>query len=154
MKRNLKRLVLPILLTFVGCSPMPPAAPPTVVKGPHEGTTIRLPDDKGFVEIVNEPRLGERDDVGQTALVAYFLQPDGRSPMSPAPTDVKFDIKLAARNSAPQSVKMAADPKTSDAAGAARFASKPGTYNLVNVRGRITASIGGKEVSVDYNDVR
>ena len=58
--------------------------------GPHKGTTIRLPDDKGFVELTNEPEIQARGSREPTALVAYFLKMDETSAMEPAPSDVRL----------------------------------------------------------------
>ena len=137
---------------LVGCSASPPPQAPTVVKGPHGGTTIRLPEDAGFVEFVNEPEPDGRERDATTALVVYFLKTDGSTPINPAPADVKFEAKGGRKPA--QTLALAPEPKTDDPSGAARFASKRGPYSLGEIRGRVSASVGGKPVSAEYLGAR
>jgi hypothetical protein len=147
--RNLTRAaVLTAATALAGCMSWAPAPPAQVMKGPHEGTAIRLPGDKGFVELVNEPPVDSRGRNVSTSIVAYFLQPDGRSPLSPAPSDVRFEVAPEARKGA-QTLPLAAAPKADDPAGAARFASKPGPYDLAALRGQLAATVGGQPVAVE-----
>ena len=62
---------------------------------PHHGMMIRLADDRGFVELVNEPEISDRRKPEPTSIVAYFLQIDGKSPLEPVPVDVDFAIQSA-----------------------------------------------------------
>src|SRR5262249_34425390 len=133
MRKLVRAAVLVTGAALAGCSSDPPAPPVGVTRGPHQGTTIRLPEDKGFVELVNEPEVDGRGRNEATALVAYFLNSDGKSPLSPAPTGVKFELAVAGKKAA-QPVALAPEPKADDPAGAARFASKTGPYNLAEVR--------------------
>jgi hypothetical protein len=152
MTRTARRILAAAVLAAAGCSAEPAPQAPAVVKGPHDGTTLRLPDDQGFAEIVNEPEPSGRSRDETTALVVYFLQADGKTPISPAPSDVKFEAKSGKQ--AAKTLALAAEPKSDDAAGAARFATKPGPYSLADLRGRLSASVGGKDVSVDYAGAR
>jgi len=113
--------------------------------GPHHGTTIRLPEEKGFVELTNEPEVTDRRSNEATSIVAYYLQSDAKSALQPVPTDVSFVIELGKK--AAQTIPLSAQPKSDDPAGASRFASKPGPYQLSALRGRLNAKIGGQEVS-------
>jgi hypothetical protein len=133
----------------------------TVAVGPHHGTMIRLPQDKGFVELVNEPDIGDRRNPRPTSIVAYFLEPDSKSPLSSAPSDVVFlqdgDGQRGARGgtkSATQSIPLNAEPKSDDPAGSSRFASKPGPYYLESFRGTLSAKIGGADVSTAFSGAR
>jgi hypothetical protein len=70
-----------VILAF-GCdSPVSPVAI-SVPMGPHHGTTLALTDNQGFVELINEPEVTERRNPGPTSIVAYFLQTDGKTPLS------------------------------------------------------------------------
>ena len=138
---------------FLGCDSSSPRASVAVVDGPHRGTIIPLPDAKGFVELTNEPAVTNPRKPTPTAIAAYFLQSDAKSPLNPAPTDVKFAIdngagrRARAKGSAAETVPLTPDPKSDDPAGASRFASKLGTYPLQNMRGTLIAKISGQEIS-------
>jgi hypothetical protein len=144
-----------VLLTAVlsGCSSSSAPTPAVVVKGPHDGTALRLPNDKGFVELVNEPAVDSRSRNATTSIVAYFLQANGSSPMNPAPTEVKFSLKASA-NKPLEVIPLAAAPKSDDPAGGARFASKTGPYDLAAVRGALQASIDGQSFSIEFMGAR
>jgi hypothetical protein len=121
--------------------------------GPHRGTTIRLPDDKGFVELTNEPDESGRGSRDPTAIVAYFLKPDGASAMEPTPSDVKIEVANT-RKKRSETISLAAEPKSDDPAGGSRFASKPGAHHLASLRGTLNATIDGKEVSLSVTGSR
>jgi hypothetical protein len=124
-----------------------------VTRGPHDGTAFVLPENKGVVELVNEPPVTDRRGTVSTSVVAYFLQADGKTPMSPAPADVKVEVRGGDRQP-PKSVPLAAEPKPDDPSAAARFASKPGPYDLEAVRGTLTASVAGSPVTVSFGGGR
>ena len=131
-----------------------------VLKGPHLGTTLQLPGQRGYVELVNEPEVTDRRRNEPTAIVAYYLQPDAKTALSPVPTDVQFTIDTGGargqrgRRGAPESVPLNAEPKADDPSGAGRFASKTGQYSLSNMRGTLKATIDGQEVSVVFQGAR
>jgi hypothetical protein len=137
-----------------------PVEQQVAISGPHQGATLQLPDKKGFVELMNDPKPRDRRSNEPTSLVAYFLKMDAKSPLAPAPTDVTFTIdpprggrgRKAA--SAPEPVALAPEPKADDPAGASRFASKPGPYLLDAIRGTLSAKIDGQEASVNFGGGR
>jgi hypothetical protein len=137
---------------FSGCEGSRPPEPTVVPRGPHHGTTLRLPDAKGFVELVNEPEVRDRRKNEPTAIVAYYLQPDAKSALNPPPSDVSFTIDSGGgdrgRSGAPKSVPLQAEPRSDDPAGASRFASQPGPYPLANLRGWLNAKLDGQPVVV------
>jgi hypothetical protein len=139
-----------------GCdSPQLPVAVSTV-SPPHHGTLISLPDDRGLVELVNEPEVSDRRKPEPTAIVAYFLQIDGKSSLAPAPEEVSFRIQSAgaggprSKQNAGDRIRLNAEPKADDPLGAGRFASKTGPYELTGLRGTLTARIGGQEISSTF----
>jgi hypothetical protein len=153
--------VLALTALFSGCNGGAlPTDQQTVLKGPHHGTTLQLPDKKGFVELVNEPEPADRRSTEPTSIVAYFLKIDAKSPLDPAPSDVSFAVDSSngrdarSRNPTPQAIALASEPKSDDPAGAARFASKPGPYQLDNLRGKLNAKIDGQAVSVAFGGSR
>ncbi len=136
----------------------PPIEKQTVINGPHGGTTLQLPEKKGFVELVNEPEPNDRRKNEPTALVAYFLKIDGKTPLEPAPTDVSFEIAAGAsggrggrvQQTPAKAVPLAAEPKTDDPSGACRFASQPGAYLLDSIRGTLNAKVDGQAASLNF----
>jgi hypothetical protein len=144
-------LLVMSLSLFVGCGmPIPP--PALNVQGPHDGNSSRLPDDRGFVEIVNEPEVPSRASKQPTSIVAYFYQPDGKTPMTPPPSDVRVVLDLGRRRT--EKLAMKAEPKSGDTSGACRFASKTGPYQLPNLRGQLSASVGGRQVDIIFEGER
>jgi hypothetical protein len=137
---------------FFGCDSAP-STPPVVMVGPHHGITLRLPGDKGYVELTNEPEVSGRGSREPTAIVAYFLKPDGASAMEPAPSEVRL-VLTQARTKGTETVALAAEPKSDDPAGGSRFASKPGPHHLAVLRGELNAKIDGEEVSLPVSGSR
>jgi hypothetical protein len=143
-----------------GCSASAPPASVSVASGPHQGTMIRLPEDKGFVELVNEPEVTDRRNPPPTSIVAYYLQTDAESPLMPAPSDVSFAIGSGGGKSAGgtkggvQSIPLNAEPKSAEPAGASRFASKPGPYQLSAIRGNLNAKISGLDITISFEGAR
>lgn len=151
MKEGRGAVLLALACLASGCDSTP-VAPTVVAPGSHHGTTLRLPEERGFVELTNEPEVRDRRSNEATSLVAYFLQPDGKSPLEPAPTDVRFAIDRAKK--APETISLLPEPKADDPVGAGRFASKPGAYQLVRLRGKLNAKIGGQETSTPFEGAR
>jgi hypothetical protein len=138
-----------ILMVLFGClgaagcadTPAAPSAPAAILQGPHHGMTLRLPDDLGYAELVNEPPSDGASSSAPTALVVYFLTADGKAPMATPPTEVKAKVELASsRRAAQETLDLKLDPKSDDPAGACRFASKTGAYSLATLRGELTGN--------------
>ena len=125
-----------------------------MVLGPHHGTTIRLSDDKGFVELTNEPEVTDRRANEPTSIVAYYLKADAVSALDPPPTDVNFVVFDGTAKKGSKAIPLAAEPKADDPAGAVRFASKPGPYQLSAIRGTLNGKLGGQEVSATFQGGR
>jgi hypothetical protein len=149
--------LLAVTVVLTGCNDSgPPTDQQTVLNGPHHGTTLQLSEKTGFVELVNEPQPTDRRSNEPTSLVAYFLKMDAQTPLEPAPTDVSFTVDSGggrdARGTkgAAQVIALAAEPKSDDPAGAGRFASKPGPYQLQNLRGTLNAKIEGQTASIVF----
>jgi hypothetical protein len=158
MRSGIRFSMLAVTALIAGCNGGAlPVDQQTVLNGPHHGTTLQLSDQKGFIELVNEPQPRDRRSSEPTALVAYFLKMDAQSPLEPAPTDVSFAVDSGGgrggrgrQGGAGQAIALAAEPKSDDPAGACRFASKPGPYQLANLRGTLNARIDGQAVSVTF----
>jgi hypothetical protein len=140
-------LALPLL--FTGCEGSQ-AVPPVAREetGPHQGALHRLPDNTGVVEIVNEPEVTDRRSNPTTAIVVYFLHSDGKTAMTPAPSDVRVEVDEG-RNQT-RTLALKADPRSADASGGSRFASEAGPYLLEGLRGKLIANIAGKPVEQTF----
>jgi hypothetical protein len=147
MRRLFGAGTIVIVSLCFGCNPAS-SVRPEVMLGPHRGTTIRLPDDKGFVELTNEPEVRGRGGREPTAIVAYFLKPDGVSTMEPAPSDVRLVLAQPGKKGSGETIPLSAEPKSDDPTGAGRFASKLGQHHLVTLRGTLSAKIDGQDVSL------
>jgi len=155
MPKNLLAILLAAAGLVAGCAS--PELSPQAFKGTHAGTTFRLPDEKGFVELVNEPVVTDRRNPPPTSIVAYFYQADGKSAMSPSPTDVSFQINPGAGSrqrdksaAGSSTLPFSAEPKADDPASTSRFVSKTGPYDLAGVRGALRAKINGQDVSTAF----
>ena len=155
-----RAVALTLVILAFGCSsPVSPLAG-SVPMGPHHGTTVALAENKGFVELVNEPVVTDRRNPQPTSIVAYFLQADGTTPLSPLPTDVNVTINAGrgtnsrVTKASATPVPLSPEPNSDDSVGAARFASKPGPYHLVAVRGTLSATISGQVNSISFSESR
>ena len=151
MPKSFLAILLAAAGLIAGCGS--PELNSQVFKGTHGGTTFRLPDEKGLIELVNEPVVTDRYNPQPTSIVAYFYQADGKTAMSPSPTDVSFQIDPDARSrqrgksaAGTSTLPLSAEPKADDPAGASRFASKSGPYYLAAVRGTLKAKISGQDI--------
>jgi len=159
MPKSFLAILLAAAGLTVGCGS--PELSSQVFKGTHGGTTFRLPDEKGFVELVNEPVVTDRHNPQPTSIVAYFYQANGKTAMSPSPTDVSFQIDPDARSrqrgkatAGSSTLPLSAEPKADDPAGISRFASKTGSYDLAGVRGTLKAKINSQDVSTAFMGAR
>lgn len=138
---------LACLLTLAGCGgetvQLPDEAPPKV-EGPHQGTAYKLPEQPVYVELLNDPAVDSRTE-GPTAIVAYFLQEDGKQPLASPPSNVKFQIDIN-RQTTTVDLKPSSEPN--------RFASDPGPYNLKMIRGKLTGTIDGKPFELEIFGTR
>jgi hypothetical protein len=161
MRVCFRAVALALAGVILGCGSSVSPVDVTVVIGPHHGTMVRLPEDHGFVELVNEPEVNDRRSPQPTSIVAYFLQADGKSPLSPAPSDVNVSLsagrdKGARRDTsgAGQSIPLSPEPKADDPAGSSRFVSKPGSYDLATIRGTLSAKTSSQEISTPFGGGR
>ena len=140
-------LLLPALclVPLAGCGGS--SAPPAKLSAAGE-TLTPLPNDKGSFDIKYDSpssTRGARTKGHVVTIIATFYQPDGTTPMSPPPTDVK--VRFGAENTSP-SVDLA--PSPGDAKAPNRFASKPGEYPEV-LRGVLGAKVNGEAVEAPFS---
>jgi hypothetical protein len=148
MRIRFRAVILAATGLFVACDSSPVVVNSQPVVGPHRGTGIRLPDDKGLVELTNEPEVTDPRSNEATSVVAYFLQMDGKSALDPPPSDVNLVVQ---QGKASQTIPLVPEPKADDPASAGRFASKAGPFLLSRLRGNLTANIGGQKVTVSFS---
>ena len=97
---------------------------------------IRLPENKGFVELVNEPEVTRPPQSTADVDRGLFLQTDAKSPLSSRTVGCQLRDRRGRREGcrgkkgSAESVPLGAEPKSDDPAGASRFASKPGHTNF------------------------
>jgi hypothetical protein len=157
----IRAVMLSFVILLFGCDSSVSPVAVSVPMGPHHGTTLALAENKGVVEFVNEPEIGDRRNPQPTSIVVYFLQSDSKSPLSPAPSEVTFALESSGgrasrggSKTSSQSILLTAEPKPDDLAGSSRFASKPGTYDLASIRGTLSAKIDGQNVSIPFAGAR
>jgi len=135
-------LLLPISL-LCGCGGSAPESP--FAAAPHGGKIVTLPDSHGFVELNTDraaPSKASRTAVVKSRIIAYFYQVDGTTAMSPAPTDVKITLGVAANGTAVNLTPQSAEP--------GQFASEPGEYPD-ELRGQIDFQHDGKPVQATFS---
>ncbi len=143
-----RELVTAALIALAGCGQgyTPPSVPPRNIPGPHGATSYRLPEDRGYVELLNEPAVEPRSEE-PTAIVAYFFQEGEEGASKVSASEVQFDIE---QNREQKSVPL----KPSSGGGEARFASEPGAYNLKTIRGTLRGKIDGQDFVVNISGDR
>jgi hypothetical protein len=136
---------------IVGCGPRGPAesaVPPTSEL--HGGILVPLSDDLACVELLNAKRE-KKGNVFQTDLVAYLLQPDGKTAFAETPTSV--EVKLGTPKGE-QVVPLKAAPDASDPLGTCRYASAPGPFELNQTGGEVTVKLPGKTLTGKFRGPR
>ena len=155
MNRLLVASIFVPAFASAGCtSPVSTPGRGYVADGPHGGLVVPLPGDAGFAEILNEAAADagsrQRGRVPK-AVVVYFLGPDKKTALSPSPTGVGVKL-LGEAAGATIALSPAPDPK--DPAGAGRFASTVGDFDLAGRRAELNAGLGGREVVREFQGPR
>jgi hypothetical protein len=127
-----------------GISPAPVAARANI-PAPHGGTIIPVPDNRGYGEFLLEPPPKPGGKAAGSAIVVYFLGPDGKSPMAPAPSSVSVSYTV---DRATKTVNLSHKPNADDPAGRSRFATDPLSLAENRLEGDLNATIQGDAVSL------
>ncbi|RUL81742.1 hypothetical protein [Tautonia sociabilis] len=143
--RSSLRLVAVLLAAIpaaAGCQgsggpPSPGSTGPAL--GPHGAPTLPL-GGLGFAEVVVEPVAPNRP---QVELAVYLLGPDGSSPLSATPTEVRASVTHP-ESPGPIPVTLSSRPDPSSPAGAGRYASEPGRFDYDELAGEVTVVIDGQ----------
>jgi hypothetical protein len=147
------RITALLLLAFAlaGCAG---EAVPTNVTGSshlHGGVLAQLPDNLGYVEMLNGKRAKGKGGAAETTIVAYVLQPDKNTAIATLPTEVSVKMTTA---KGPTTVPLRAEPDPADPAGSARFVSAMGPYDLHELSAEVVLTLGGKPVSANFRGPR
>jgi hypothetical protein len=151
--RSLLALGVVSTLAVAGCSGAPPSEGQAGA-GPHQGVIVPLPGDSGFAEVLTEEPAAKapaRRGHPPKAVVVYFLGPDQKAALSPAPTGV--GVKILGNETA-ETVALNSAPAPKDPAGASRFASAVGNYDLAGRRAELSADVGGQKVWLEFRGPR
>lgn len=132
-------------LLSVGCGEeriSTPAGPP------HGGQLFPMPGKSGWVEIASETVGQEANKNRKTILYVYFLRPDARTLVTPAPSNAALTLDLpSGRASVPLSSRVLPTDPNKDVG----FATPPGAYQgHENLSGEVSASIDGQNVTVAF----
>jgi hypothetical protein len=141
------------LLTAGICSGCGPSAAPSALppSSPlHGGILIALPEDQGYVELLNE-RRERKGRSFVTTIVAYLLQPDQKSALTGQVKAV--GVKLGAPP-AMQTVALHPNPERSDPLGSVRFVSALGPFQLEQSGGEIEVVLDGKTLTAPFRGPR
>ncbi len=132
-------LAAPLALFLAGCGGGAPSTSPQPIP-PHGGNVFPIPDGLGHVEFVVKANAdpAKSKNGPPTVFAAYFLNPDRTAPLSPAPTDVRFNSNV------PGGVKTYALLAKGDG-----FESEPAPYRGgTGIDGELTCDLGGKRVTI------
>lgn len=124
--------------------------------GPHQGSLVKLPDGRGYAEILDlDPGKGRSSSRGDTPsqVAVYFLATDGKGPTTGSASGVAVELTIAT-GQPPRVVPLDAAPDATDPAGKARFLSKPGVYHLSESTGDLIASLDGQAIKVPFDGLR
>ncbi len=167
-RRRAGRSLVPLFMAVlaVGCGGEPRLRNPAVT-GPHGVPAIPIPGGLGFGEARFESASETAADQkttrekrsthsatgakkGSPARIAvYFLEPDGKTPLTLLPEKVQAVIGLPGTlsNHYLQAYDLTNEPRADDPAASARFASNPFPLPDQRISGRIKAVLNGQEVS-------
>jgi hypothetical protein len=137
--------------TFTGCgageaNPSPLAETSNL----HGGILIPLPEDQGFVELLND-RYEKKRAAYLTTIVAYVLQPDKKTAFPKPPTSVSVTL-LTSKGK--KTIPLLLTPRPSDPVGSVRFVSDLGPYELNQIGGDIAVEVDGKRLTATFRGPR
>jgi hypothetical protein len=128
-------------------------AVPTNVTGSshlHGGILAQLPDNLGYVELLNGTRVKGKGG-SDTTIVAYILQPDKSTAIATLPSEVSVKMTTAKGQT---TVPLRAEADSADPVGAARYVSAMGPYDLHERSAEVVLNLGGKTVSSSFRGPR
>ncbi len=167
-RRRPGRILTPLFMAVLaaGCGGEPTLTNPAVT-GPHGIPAIPIPGGLGYgearFEAASETTAGQKGireqrttqaatgaRKGSPARIAvYFLEPDGKTPLTLLPEKVQAVIGLPGTlpNHYTKAYDLTNEPRADDPVASARFASTPFQLPAQRISGRIKAVLHGQEVS-------
>jgi hypothetical protein len=146
-------LLFPSLLAAGMCSGCGPGVKTSALPGSsplHGGILIPLPEDQGYVELLNDKRE-RRAGYFQTNLVAYLLQPDQKTALAVKPS--KVSVKLDTPRG-PATIDLVPKPSQADPMAGAPYVSEFGPYELNQRGGEVIVAIDGKTLTAPFRGPR
>jgi len=150
MRNGVQLLSFFALVMSPGCDAVTPTSSILPSSPLHGGILIPLPENQGYIELLNEKRE-KRGNVFLTTVVAYLLQPDQKTALAQKPT--QFSVKLDTA-SGPKMIPLVPEPNPGDPFGNARFASELGPFELNQRGGDVTLAIDGKTLTTPFRGPR
>ena len=121
---------------------------PRLCRARLESPSETTPAGQSAARSVTRTSAAKHKKGAPTRVAVYFLEPDGKTPLTPLPEKVQALLGLPGTlsNHYIQPYDLASEPKGDDPAAAARFASPPFPLPEQRVSGRVKAVIEGHEV--------
>ena len=129
-----------MLVLVMGCGGATSVVPASSDPSTHGGEIVELPANHGFVEILSKSLGKEASKQASHQYEIFFLTPDRKAAMSPAPTVVALEFKVPTTTT----MSLSASPNGS-------FLSPPGVPPGDRAAGEIVATIGGQEVRAPFS---
>lgn len=129
-----------LVLAMSGCGDSASNVPASSDPSTHGGEIVELPANQGYVEIVSKSLGREAAKRASHQYELYFLSPDRKAALSPAPTGVSLEFK--GLNSSTLALKDSPE-------GA--FISPPSAPPGERAVGEIVATIGGQQVRAPFS---
>jgi hypothetical protein len=135
-----------------GCGGEPQGENPGVT-GPHGNPAIAIPGGLGYgearLEASSGPSPTEIKKAGPAQIVVYFVEPDGKTPLTTLPEKVQALIGLPGTlpNKYIKVYELKNEPRGDEPVASARFASEAFALPEQRINGRVKAVLGGQEVS-------
>jgi hypothetical protein len=156
MRKGFLHLLVALSGLSLGCSGSSSVGVAEKRFGPHQGTLVKLPNDLGYAEVLNEGQDKGRSASRQgaaTQVVVYFLDPELQGPSAASPSAV--NVKLTVVTGKPgEAISLEPSPGADGAVGKKRFASKAGSYQLAGVHGELSATLDGQPFSAEFDALR
>jgi hypothetical protein len=116
----------------------------------HGGILIPLPENQGYVELLNDKRE-RRSGAVQTNIVAYLLQSDQKTALAAKPS--KVSVKLDTPRG-PATIDLAPKPSQADPTAGPPYVSEFGPYELNQRGGEVIVAIDGKTLTAPFRGPR
>lgn len=145
MRHALSAVVLVVPCLLAGCGGPDPSK---VAPAPHEGVIVALPEDQGFVELMDGkagPSKGRRIE---RPIVAFLLQADKKTAIESPPQEMVVRLD-STKDQKPITLRL--QPDANEPAGSARFVSASGPYEVGRGgAGVVEVNLNGKSLKAPF----